>query len=550
MARAVAQAIDKGRHLCVEAGTGTGKTLAYLLPALFSSKRVIVSTGTRNLQEQIFFKDIPFLENALGRKLSVCYMKGRSNYLCLKKLAEMEGAHYLFSPHDPEYLAAIRDWSRRTPTGDRSELTDLPDDIALWHHLDARRETCSGQKCPDFAQCFVTRIRQRALESDIVIVNHHLFFADLSLRQGDFGAVLPDYAVVIFDEAHELEDVATQYFGVVVSNYRFEEFTRDAAKVLKEGGSGSDFLEDQLERLAGRSIDFFGRFKAREGRFAMHDLGSGLDLRRGPTPDDSVSESYRELLVQVAATEAGLANIPTRSDAIDALVRRAAELQQDLHSMFESPSGLNVYWYELRGRGVFAWASPIQISSILGERLFAKVDCAILTSATLSTGGDFRFIRSRLGIEHADELIVGFAFRFCPAGDPLHPARHPRAARGGLAPRSVPPAGTNTRGQQGARLRTLHELHPNGTRAQRPARQARVPDAAAGDPQQVGPAGYFPQHAQRGPVRHQQLLAGRRRAGRSLELRRDRQTAVLGAERSGRGRQDPARERHGRERVL
>ncbi len=412
MARAVAQAIDKGRHLCVEADTGTGKTLAYLLPALFSSKRVIVSTGTRNLQEQIFFKDIPFLENALGRKLSVCYMKGRSNYLCRKKLAEMEGAHYLFSPHDPEYLAAIRDWSRVTPTGDRSELTDLPDDIALWHRLDARRETCSGQKCPDFAQCFVTRIRQRALESDIVIVNHHLFFADLSLRQGDFGAVLPDYAVVIFDEAHELEDVATQYFGVVVSNYRFEEFTRDAAKVLKEGGSGSDFLEDQLERLAGRSIDFFGRFKAREGRFAMHDLGSGLDLRRGPTPDDSVSESYRELLVQVAATEAGLANIPTHSDALDALVRRAAELQQDLHSVFESPSGLNVYWYELRGRGVFAWASPIQISSILGERLFAKVNCAILTSATLSTGGDFRFIRSRLGIEHADELIVGSHFDF------------------------------------------------------------------------------------------------------------------------------------------
>ncbi len=412
MARAVAQAMGQGRHLCVEAGTGTGKTLAYLLPALFSSKRVIVSTGTRNLQEQIFFKDIPFLENALGRKLSVCYMKGRSNYLCLKKLSEMEGAQYLFSPHDPDYLAAIRDWSRSTQTGDRSELTDLPDDVALWHHLDARRETCSGQLCPDFAQCFVTKVRQRALQSDLVIVNHHLFFADLSLRQGDFGAVLPDYSVVIFDEAHELEDVATQYFGVGVSNYRFEEFARDAAKILRETESRSEFLEQQLERLAGRSIEFFGKFKSREGRFAMHDLGSGLDLRRGPTPDDSVSASYRELLAQLATMEAGLANIPTRSDALDALVRRAGEIRRDLSFVFESPSGQNVYWYELRGRGVFAWASPIQISSVLAERLFARIECAILTSATLATGGDFRFIRSRLGVEHADELIVGSDFDF------------------------------------------------------------------------------------------------------------------------------------------
>jgi ATP-dependent DNA helicase DinG len=412
MARAVARAINEGRHLCVEAGTGTGKTLAYLLPALFSSRRVIISTGTRNLQEQIFFKDIPFLENALGRKLSVCYMKGRSNYLCLKRLAEMEGEQYLFSPHDPEYLASIREWSRVTETGDRSELSDLPDDAILWHHLDARREACTGQKCPDFDDCFVTRIRQRAMESDIVIVNHHLFFADLGLRQGDFGAVLPDYSIVIFDEAHELEDVATQYFGVVVSNYRLEEFARDTAKVLQETGLGSGFLEDQLEKLSGRSIEFFRCFRGREGRYAMRDLGTGLDVRRGPSPEDCISGSYRGLMTQIAVVESGLAGLPMKSDALDALVRRASELRSDLESVFESSSAQNVYWYELRGRGVFAWASPIEISPILGDRLFAKIDCAILTSATLSTGGNFRFIRSRLGIANTDELIVGSHFDF------------------------------------------------------------------------------------------------------------------------------------------
>ncbi len=412
MARAVASAIDQGRHLCVEAGTGTGKTLAYLLPALFSSKRVIISTGTRNLQEQIFFKDIPFLENALGRRLSVCYVKGRSNYLCLKKLAELEGEQYLFSPHDPENLSMIREWSRRTETGDRSELADLPEDMILWRHLDARRDTCTGQKCPDFKECFITRVRQRALASDIVIVNHHLFFADLALRQGDFGAVLPDYAVVIFDEAHELEDVATQYFGVVVSNYRLEEFARDGAKALQESGNESGFLRDQLDRLHGRSIEFFGCFRAREGRYPLSDLGTGLDVRRGPGPEDRISGSYRELVSQLASTEAGLASLPARSDALDALARRASELRSDLQCVFESPSAHNVYWYELRGRGVFAWASPIEISTILDERLFSKIDCAVLTSATLSTGGNFRFIRSRLGIAHADELIVGSDFDF------------------------------------------------------------------------------------------------------------------------------------------
>jgi ATP-dependent DNA helicase DinG len=235
MAEAIATAISERRHLAVEAGTGTGKTLAYLLPAIASGKRVVISTGTKNLQEQLFYKDIPFLERALGRGLSVTYMKGRSNYLCLKKLRELEGEEraVLFSRHDPEYLERIRRWSRDTPTGDRAELRDLPEDLPLWRILDARRDTCTGQKCSDWDDCFVTRVRQRALESDIVIVNHHLFFADLALRQGDFGAVLPDYSVVIFDEAHELEDVATNYFGSMVSNYRIEELVRDAETLVQ-----------------------------------------------------------------------------------------------------------------------------------------------------------------------------------------------------------------------------------------------------------------------------------------------------------------------------
>jgi ATP-dependent DNA helicase DinG len=412
MAQAVGAAIEGRHHLCVEAGTGTGKTLAYLLPCIFSRKRVIISTGTKNLQEQIFFKDLPLLENALGRKLSVCYVKGRSNYLCLKKLAEIEGEGYLFSRHDPEYLEAIRDWVRTTATGDRAELKELPDDFILWHHLDARRETCTGQKCPDFEACFVTKVRQRALESDIVIVNHHLFFADLALRQGDFGSVLPDYSVVVFDEAHELEDVVTQYFGVMVSSYRIDEFARDAARILAESGDPSTFLQDQVSKLAGCSGEFFGAFRGKEGRYPLRELGAGLEIRRGAQRGDPPGEPYRKLLTLLSVIATSLEGLPNQSDAIEALCRRCQEMHDELIAILESDSTEHVYWYEARGRGVFLWASPIRVSSILANQLFARVDAAILTSATLSTDGNFQFIRSRLGLNACEELILDSHFDF------------------------------------------------------------------------------------------------------------------------------------------
>jgi ATP-dependent DNA helicase DinG len=412
MAQAVMDAIEGNHHLCVEAGTGTGKTLAYLLPVIFSNKRVVISTATKNLQEQLFSKDIPFLEKALNLKFSVCYMKGRSNYLCWNKLEEVEGGAYLFSPHDPEYLKLIKKWAQKTATGDRAELAELPEDILLWHHLDARRETCAGQKCRNFDPCFVTRVRQQALESDIIIVNHHLFFADLALRQGDFGSVLPDYSTLVFDEAHELEDVATQYFGVMVSNYRIEELARDADRVLNETGSSSAFLSDQIAKLIERSKEFFTRFQGREGRYALQPLGSGAGIRRGLYGVDLLIDSYRSLQTQLEVIMTSLNNLSVQSDSIDALVRRSQELELDLTEILESDSKDHVFWCEVRGRGTFLWASPINISGIMKDRLFARVNSAILTSATLSTGGNFVFAKSRLGIEEADELIIPSHFDF------------------------------------------------------------------------------------------------------------------------------------------
>ncbi len=237
MAKAVESALHDNRHLIVEAGTGTGKTLAYLLPALRLARergqRVIISTGTKNLQEQLYFKDIPFLETVLHSSgpLKVCYMKGRANYLCRHKLYALRDSPLLNGLDEISQFAHISNWERTTETGDRAEIDQLPEHSPLWHKLDARTEACLGQTCPDWERCFITNMRREALESDLIIVNHHLFFADLSIKQQAGGApdagILPEACAVIFDEAHELEDIASNYFGIGLSNARFDELARD-----------------------------------------------------------------------------------------------------------------------------------------------------------------------------------------------------------------------------------------------------------------------------------------------------------------------------------
>ncbi|HVG38366.1 MAG TPA: ATP-dependent DNA helicase, partial [Pyrinomonadaceae bacterium] len=231
MAEAVLRAFADKRHLIVEAGTGTGKTLAYLVPAIAAATngggRVVISTGTKNLQEQLMEKDIPFLQRVLPRKFTAAYMKGRSNYACLHRIKKAEHSPVLEGLDEMDYFDEVRRWARDSQTGDRAELTMLPENLPFWRHIDARSEICLGQKCPDYDPCFITRMRQRATDADLVIVNHHLFFADLALRGGEYGQVIPDYSAVIFDEAHSIEDVAAEYFGSQVSNFQVEDLLRD-----------------------------------------------------------------------------------------------------------------------------------------------------------------------------------------------------------------------------------------------------------------------------------------------------------------------------------
>src|SRR5580765_4117997 len=259
MAEAVSRALEDQNHVIIEAGTGTGKTLAYLLPALLHGRRILVSTGTKTLQDQIFYKDIPLLETVLSRPIRAAYLKGRNNYLCRLKLETLH-AEGLFSLKEMRSFKAILDWAQETETGDRAELGSIGDDSELWSRMDARRERCLGSKCKDYERCFLTLVRQKAMEADIVVVNHHLFFADLAVRQSDVAAILPDYSAVIFDEAHDLEDIATDYFGFHISNYRLMEFVHDAKK-----------LEAEVELVSRASDRFFNGFALlREGR---HPIG-------------------------------------------------------------------------------------------------------------------------------------------------------------------------------------------------------------------------------------------------------------------------------------
>jgi ATP-dependent DNA helicase DinG len=436
MAQAVEQALEEKRHLIVEAGTGTGKTLAYLMPVIRSGKRVIISTGTKNLQEQLFYKDVPFLEQALygepasGSRLSVCYMKGRNNYLCRKKLYDLTDQPVLSGLEEIEQYRAIAAWEKTTGTGDRAELAELPEASLLWHKLDARADTCTGQKCSEFERCFITEMRRKAMESDIIIVNHHLFFADLAIKLQADGApdvgILPEAAAVIFDEAHELEDVAGNYFGISVSNLRVEDLARDVESSLQHHRMLSASLSGAIGSLRERSQFFFALLPPGGGRFAFETRREFLE----ENGDEFLA--LNQALTRLAGELEGLAQKP---EEVFNFVRRAQEIQMQLQFSLESEDRNTVFWIERRGgrtgardgpnprslasegasrgrQNVFLQATPIDVGPILRENLWAKLECAVLTSATLAVGGAFEYIRQRLGLEHARESVLPSHFDY------------------------------------------------------------------------------------------------------------------------------------------
>ena len=422
MAEAVEHAFESERHLFVEAGTGTGKTLAYLVPAVLSGRKVIISTATRALQEQIFAKDLPIVARALaahGVTVHAAMMKGLSNYLCLRRLGEARASG---DRGMGVALARVADWAQTTGTGDRAELTDLPEDADVWRDVASSSETRIGVNCEHFEACFVTRMRQEAEDAQIVVVNHHLLLADLALRTGKRGAhaaVLPPYDAVVFDEAHQVEDVATDFFGTRVSSARIEAFLRDAERGLVSVNA--------LEALKSGPVrqTLQGAREAARALFAQLLVGAASgpgDARRMLVESDitsGVRAAHEGLDQRLEALEA-IARSRGNEEVLQVVSRRAAELRDDLKSILagrhvESDGEVSgvVRWIDVRSRSVSLGASPVDVGGTLRTRLFDRVPTVICTSATLATGTSCHFAKARLGAPpEAAELIVPSPFDF------------------------------------------------------------------------------------------------------------------------------------------
>jgi ATP-dependent DNA helicase DinG len=435
MASHVADVFEKGGVLLAEAGTGTGKTLAYLVPAILSRQRVLVSTGTKNLQEQIYFKDIPTLREALDVPFTATCMKGRANYLCLHRLDLLsEGASALSRD---VFLPIVREWSTRTETGDRAELEDLPEDLPFWNEVAATAESCLGTECPRYDECFVTRMRQRAAAADVVIVNHHLLCADAAVRQNQYGEVIPSCSFAVVDEAHQLEDVATQYFGFSISTYRLEDYARDVERFIGSHAALTRAQQAEIQKAVDRLRDHARAFFT-ELAFAhrSHDRVRGEERVRAT--DASLAHT-REVAAYLAGSldliEAALALLKPaeregdekRAAPFDgpALARRAGELRDELRFLLRAGDPAYVYFVEFRGKGVFLRASPIDVSAIVRELLLDRMRGTVLTSATLTVDGTFDYVRGRLGIARPIELRLESEFDYAAQAVLYLPPRMP-----------------------------------------------------------------------------------------------------------------------------
>ena len=408
MATSVADVFESGGVLLAQAGTGTGKTLAYLAPAVLSGQRVLISTGTKNLQDQIYYKDLPTLRDALGTPFTATYMKGRANYLCLHRFSDIHDSSESRPPVERAYLEIVGQWAGQTDTGDRAELEELPDDVSIWNEISATSENCIGSDCPDYDQCFITRMRQRASESDIVIVNHHLFCADAAVRQSAYGEVIPSCNYIVIDEAHQLEDVTTQYFGIVVSNFRLETLIQDINRFLVSLPDNNLQAKNEIQTTINQTKDLAKEFFS---SLILLDTTTGRS-RITTNTLAPVDESARQFITSLGRLHAALKQVTGQSEDLADLIHRIDDLHDQLEFLLNASDSDYVYFLEVRGNSVFLRASPIDVSSIVNEVLIQRYEGIVLTSATLTVDESFDYLRSRLGITNSFEISLPSEFDF------------------------------------------------------------------------------------------------------------------------------------------
>jgi len=399
MARAVQDVLEHDGALLIEAGTGTGKTWAYLIPAALSGRRVLVSTGTRALQDQIMEKDLPALKRHLGIDIDAACVKGLSNYLCRRRFSELSSSADAAQPRFAQSLPTLRSWVETTESGDRATLASIAEEDPIWSRVVSGSDTRIGARCEHYDECFVTRVRRRAEGAQLIVVNHHLFFADLALRDTGFASVLPDYDAVIFDEAHQIEDTATLFFGSRLSTAMLERLARDARAALRSDRGDKKQETRLLDAVLQQSSNFFSA------------LPGNANGGRAPLPPEAIPNdalfALDNTLAELASTCRNLR--PPRENVLQ-IARRADQLRDALGSL-EAPG--QVSWAQGGGRSPSVGSSPIDVGPLLRERLHERVPCVVFTSATLTTGGDFSFVKRRLGIEtEVSEEVVESPFRY------------------------------------------------------------------------------------------------------------------------------------------
>lgn len=415
MAQAVSQALDENSALIVEAGTGTGKTFAYLLPALLSGKKIIISTGTKNLQDQLFHKDLPLVQKALAIPVQSTLLKGRANYLCLHRLSLTETQGRLADRSQAAQLRRIRDWSGRTIAGDIAEVSDVPEDAALWPRVTSTVDNCLGQECPHFQDCFVMKIRRKALEADIVVINHHLFCADMVLQEEGFAEILPLADAFILDEAHQLPEIASQFFGISLSSYQLQELARDTQ--IEQVRDAPDF--SVLGERAG----------ALDKQVLQLRLAMGAENRRDTwqriSNNPAVTQAVDALKKALDALNEALQEAALRGKGLASCHARCTLHRERLDLLVNAAENNNVHWFETRTRSFTLSLTPLEIAEPFSNYRAQHAGAWIFTSATLAISEDFSHFARRLGLEDAQTLHLESPFDFARNALLYHPKSLP-----------------------------------------------------------------------------------------------------------------------------
>ncbi|HCG7638640.1 ATP-dependent DNA helicase [Vibrio parahaemolyticus] len=404
MAEAVSSAIKVQSQLVVEAGTGTGKTFAYLVPALLSGKKVIISTGSKNLQEQLYHRDLPLMVNALGFYGQVALLKGRSNYLCLDRLSrQMVESHT--NESDPTLLTQlvkVRSWSSETKTGDLGDCEDLPEDSMIIPTITSTNDNCLGKECPSYTDCFVLKARKRAMDSDIVVVNHHLFFADLAIKETGFGELIPEADVFIFDEAHQLPDIASEYFGQSVSSRQIHDLAKDIEIAYRTEAKDMRQLQKVGDKLLQSTMDM---------RIVLGEPGFRGNWREAMQSESIKRELVRltdslDLAIDVLKLALG------RSQLLDTAFERANLIKGRIERVCDVDITGYSYWYDTSPRHFTLHITPLSVADKFHEQIEIKQGAWIFTSATLAVSGDFKHFTDRLGLKPKQQFSLPSPFDY------------------------------------------------------------------------------------------------------------------------------------------